>query len=78
MSTATTPTTTVVDATPDPGTAPRPLAKGGDPADRFFRGSARGSGAAVLLIMSLVGVFLGGRALEALRDAGPAFLTAAA
>ncbi|MEV7447053.1 hypothetical protein AB0O22_38935 [Streptomyces sp. NPDC091204] len=36
--------TTVVGA-PDPadrGDAPRPLGKGGDPADRIFRGSARG------------------------------------
>ncbi|MEU9160192.1 hypothetical protein AB0D29_07905 [Streptomyces sp. NPDC048424] len=76
----TTATTTVVGA-PDPadrGDAPRPLAKGGDPADRIFRGSARGAGAVVLLIMTLVGVFLGGRALEALGDAGPAFLTTSA
>ncbi|MEU7725974.1 phosphate ABC transporter permease subunit PstC [Streptomyces sp. NPDC040724] len=77
----TTATTTTVVGGPDPadrGDAPRPLAKGGDPADRIFRGSARGAGAVVLLIMTLVGVFLGGRALEALRDAGPAFLTTSA
>lgn len=57
---------------------PRTLDKGGDPADRLFRGSARGAGAAVLVIMTLVGVFLGGRALRALRDAGGSFVTTSA
>ncbi|MFB7252866.1 PstC family ABC transporter permease [Streptomyces nojiriensis] len=76
----TTATTTVVGA-PEPaerGDAPRSLAKSGDPADRIFRGSARGAGATVLLVMTLVGVFLGGRALQALTDAGPDFLTTSA
>ncbi|MFD3675831.1 phosphate ABC transporter permease subunit PstC [Streptomyces sp. NPDC058613] len=58
--------------------APRTVPKGGDPSDRVFRGSARGAGAVVLLIMTLVGVFLGTRALEALTDAGPSFFTTSA
>jgi phosphate transport system permease protein len=43
--------------------------------DRIFRGAARGSGLAVLVIMSLVGVFLAYRGWQALRVAGPSFLT---
>ena len=54
--------------------AARPSA---DPADRLFRGVARGSGLAVLAIMSLVGLFLAYRASQALRAAGPSFLTTA-
>ncbi|MFJ3927361.1 phosphate ABC transporter permease subunit PstC [Streptomyces sp. NPDC090022] len=77
--TAATTTTPLDDAPAGKEDAPRALAKGGAPADRIFRGSARGSGAVVLLIMTLVGVFLGARALEALRDAGPVdFLTTTA
>jgi phosphate transport system permease protein len=45
------------------------------PADRLFRGSARGGGAAVLVVMLLVGTFLAYRAWEALRKAGFSFLT---
>jgi phosphate transport system permease protein len=43
--------------------------------DQFFRGTLRSSGIAVLLIMTLVGLFLSARALEALRVAGPSFIT---
>lgn len=45
------------------------------PADRLFRGTARSGGAAVLVIMLLVGTFLAYRAWEALRKAGFSFLT---
>lgn len=45
------------------------------PADRLFRGVARGGGSLVLVIMALVGVFLAYRAWEALRKGGVAFLT---
>jgi phosphate transport system permease protein len=45
------------------------------PADRLFRGTARGGGAAVLVIMLLVGTFLAYRAWEALRKAGFSFFT---
>jgi phosphate transport system permease protein len=45
------------------------------PADRVFRGVARGGGSLVLVIMALVGVFLAYRAWEALRKGGVAFLT---
>jgi phosphate transport system permease protein len=45
------------------------------PADRTFRGVARGGGAIVLLIMALVGTFLAYRAWKALRKAGFSFLT---
>ncbi len=44
-------------------------------ADRAFTAVARGSGALVLLVMALVGLFLGFRASQALRDAGWGFLT---
>ncbi|MDQ7911140.1 phosphate ABC transporter permease subunit PstC [Phytohabitans sp. ZYX-F-186] len=44
-------------------------------ADRVFRAVARGGGALVLVIMTLVGLFLTYRALQALRKAGPSFLT---
>jgi phosphate transport system permease protein len=43
--------------------------------DRLFRGTIRASGAAVLAIMVLVGVFLTYRALQALQVAGTTFLT---
>jgi phosphate transport system permease protein len=43
--------------------------------DRVFRGVARGSGIAVLLIMSMVGIFLAVRAWEALSVSGTSFLT---
>ncbi|HKA68129.1 MAG TPA: phosphate ABC transporter permease subunit PstC [Actinomycetes bacterium] len=44
-------------------------------ADRLFRGGARAGGAAVLLIMLLVGAFLTFQALEALRVSGWSFVT---
>lgn len=72
-------TTVIPPAAPeDEHITPRALTKSGDPADRIFRGSARTAGAAVLLIMTLVGVFLGGRAMPALDDAGWAFFTTSA
>jgi phosphate transport system permease protein len=52
-----------------------PVAAG---ADRVFRGVARAAGGTVVAVMSLVGVFLAYRAGEALRVAGPSFLTTAA
>lgn len=45
------------------------------PADRVFRGTVRSSGAAVLVIMLLVGSFLAYRGWEALRKAGVSFFT---
>jgi phosphate transport system permease protein len=45
------------------------------PADKTFRGVARGGGALVLVIMALVGTFLGYRAWKALHKAGLSFLT---
>lgn len=47
-------------------------------ADRLFRGIARTSGATVVTVMSLVGVFLAYRAGQALEVAGWSFLTTAA
>ncbi|MFF0199604.1 phosphate ABC transporter permease subunit PstC [Streptomyces sp. NPDC005017] len=46
-----------------------------EPVDRVFRGLLRGSGAGVLAIMLLVGVFLTYRAAQALRVAGWDFIT---
>ena len=54
---------------------PRLLTTVRDPADVAFRGIARGGGIIVLSIMSLVGVFLGFRALQALQVSGLSFLT---
>ncbi|MGW2559875.1 phosphate ABC transporter permease subunit PstC [Streptomyces sp. NPDC001514] len=63
---------------PDPLDAPR-VVRGRDvPADRVFRGAARGSGAVVLVIMLLVGVFLTYRAAQALGVAKVSFLTTSA
>jgi phosphate transport system permease protein len=45
------------------------------PADRLFRGVARGGGVVVLVIMVLVGTFLGYRAWKALHKAGFSFVT---
>ena len=45
--------------------------------DRIFRGTLRASGIFVLIIMSMVGLFLTFRALEALKVAGVSFLTTA-
>ena len=44
-------------------------------ADRTFRGIARSGGVFVLVIMTLVGTFLGYRAWQALHKAGASFLT---
>ncbi|MFK4223445.1 phosphate ABC transporter permease subunit PstC [Streptomyces sp. NPDC019890] len=63
---------------PDPVDAPRALRGRGEPADRLFRGAARGSGAVVLAIMLLVGVFLTYRASQALDVAKGSFLTTSA
>ncbi|MEW2396994.1 phosphate ABC transporter permease subunit PstC [Streptomyces sp. NPDC046862] len=49
-----------------------------EPVDRLFRGALRGSGALVLLIMLLVGLFLTYRAFQALEVAGGSFLTTSA
>src|SRR5262245_60413650 len=54
---------------------PRPLKASIGPSDRIFRGLSRGGGIVVLAIMSLVGVFLATRALDALRQAGFSFVT---
>jgi len=64
----------------DPGGAPdadvpRRLGTRRAPADRAFRGVLRGGGISVLAIMSFVGLFLLARAWQALRVAGPSFLT---
>ncbi|MFF3242826.1 phosphate ABC transporter permease subunit PstC [Streptomyces sp. NPDC002870] len=63
---------------PDPVDAPRAVRGRGEPGDRLFRGAARGSGAVVLAIMLLVGVFLTYRASQALDVAKGSFLTTSA
>ncbi|MFE2539658.1 phosphate ABC transporter permease subunit PstC [Actinacidiphila glaucinigra] len=66
----------------EPGPAaddvPRDIRSSPEPADRAFRLVARGSGAAVLAIMLLVGFFLTYRAWQALSVAGFSFLTTTA
>jgi len=54
---------------------PRLLTTLRDPADIAFRGIARAGGIIVLTIMSLVGLFLGFRAWQALSVSGFSFLT---
>ena len=54
---------------------PRKLRSNLAPADRAFRGIARGGGTTVLAIMGLVGTFLAYRAWKALHAAGFSFLT---
>lgn len=54
---------------------PRLLTTLRDPADRAFRGISRSGGIIVLTIMSLVGVFLGFRAWQALSVSGFSFVT---
>jgi phosphate transport system permease protein len=54
---------------------PRQLTTLRDPADVAFRGIARSAGIIVLTIMSLVGLFLGFRAWQALSVSGFSFLT---
>jgi phosphate transport system permease protein len=55
--------------------SPRRITLRRAPADRLFRGVARGGGITVLAIMLLVGVFLAYRAVTALKVAGFGFLT---
>ncbi|MEV7683028.1 phosphate ABC transporter permease subunit PstC [Streptomyces sp. NPDC088341] len=65
---------------PVPGTTdePRAIKRSAGLPDQLFRGLARGSGGVVLVIMLLVGTFLGYRAWEALRVAKGSFLTTSA
>jgi phosphate transport system permease protein len=60
-----------------PGDVDRPRALVARPvlSDRVFRGSVRSAGSLVLLIMALVGTFLGLRAASALKVSGWSFLT---
>ncbi|MGY0232989.1 phosphate ABC transporter permease subunit PstC [Longispora urticae] len=60
------------DVAPD---APRKISERPAASDRVFRALLRGTGATVLVIMALVGIFLSYRASEALRSAGWRFLT---
>ena len=55
--------------------SPRPIIVVRDPADERFRAIARTGGILVLAIMSLVGIFLAFRALQALKVAGFRFFT---
>ncbi|MFD7893536.1 phosphate ABC transporter permease subunit PstC [Streptomyces sp. NPDC059568] len=57
---------------------PRAIKRSAGLPDQLFRGLARGSGGVVLLIMLLVGTFLGYRAWEALRVSKGSFLTTSA
>ncbi|AVZ75935.1 phosphate ABC transporter permease subunit PstC [Streptomyces lunaelactis] len=66
------------EAGPQPVDAPRAVRGKGELGDRLFRGAARGSGAVVLVIMLLVGVFLTYRASQALGVAKGSFLTTSA
>jgi phosphate transport system permease protein len=68
LSTVTTPVAADTDV-------PRARSAAKDPADRLFRVGARGAGAVVLVTMTLVGVFLGVRASQALAGAGGSFVT---
>jgi phosphate transport system permease protein len=58
-----------------PDTA-RALTRTLDRSDRLFRGTSRGSGLIILLIMSFIGTFLTVRGFAALKDAGWSFFTA--
>lgn len=64
-----------VPASPD---VPRTLESRAHGADRVFLGILKGSGATVLAIMTLVGLFLAYRASTALDEAGFSFLTTSA
>lgn len=68
-------TETLIEAPATEAEKPRVLTGRGDPGDAPFRWITRAAGSAVLIIMSLVGVFLLARGGEALGAAGPAFLT---
>ena len=61
-----------------PVPAKRNLKSRRSPSDLIFRAIARGGGSVVLIIMILVGTFLGFRAWQALHKAGWSFLTTAA
>jgi phosphate transport system permease protein len=68
------------DYRPAPATGPEPerarrIAPGRSRSDSVFRIGAHGGGVAVLAIMTLVGVFLAIRGAQALRVAGPSFLS---
>jgi phosphate transport system permease protein len=70
--------TTTPSQDPDrPAPTPRTLSGAVGTSDKVFRAVARGSGVIVLLIMTLVGVFLAYRALQALQEAGFSFFTTA-
>lgn len=58
-----------------PDDAPRRVGTRRAPADRIFHGALRAGSGSVLAIMTFVGVFLLVRAWDALRVAGPSFLT---
>jgi phosphate transport system permease protein len=60
---------------PSGGDTPRSLRAARSRSDSLFRFTAHGAGATVLAIMGLVGAFLLVRGSEAIRVAGPAFLT---
>ncbi|MDT0347275.1 phosphate ABC transporter permease subunit PstC [Streptomyces litchfieldiae] len=64
--------TTSTEAVPD---VPRRLRADSGLGDRVFRGTLRGGGLLVLVIMCLVGGFLTFRAWDALSEAGGAFVT---
>lgn len=68
-------TTVLTDLPPD---VPRSIVSVPTGADRVFRAVARSSGAVVVSVMSLVGLFLAYRATQALEVAGWSFLTTAA
>lgn len=80
-------TTTLSPSDPDDGGAdeqdprviqgPRGAKANVGPSDRAFRGMIRASGAAVLAVMALVGIFLAYRAAQALHVAKGSFLTTA-
>lgn len=71
------PPATALSAPTDPGTAvtPRRLVTRESLTDQIFRRTAFAAGAVTVLTMLAVGVFLSLRAGDALRVAGPAFLT---
>jgi len=67
--------TTAAEAVERPVPTPRTLRSRLDLGDVAFRALARAGGGTVLLIMVLVGTFLGLRAMEALKVSGWSFLT---
>jgi phosphate transport system permease protein len=68
-------TVVVVERPPAASETRREAATRRAPSDRAFRGAARGSGAFVLILMTLIGVFLGARAQQALAADGWKFVT---